>query len=103
MESVTMKTETKPLEWNELWDAMDANPQEWIPTTEAMYWQMLECLPPRKMIGQNFLVGEVNDHTEDGQGIYACFTKFGDTYKVKHLTVAEFMAEHGYIPKKELR
>jgi len=98
-----MKTETKPLEWNELWDAMDANPQEWIPTTEAMYWQMLECLPPRKMIGQNFLVGEVNDHTEDGQGIYACFTKFGDTYKVKHLTVAEFMAEHGYIPKKELR
>jgi len=98
-----MKTETKPLEWQELWDAMDANPQEWIPTTEAMYWQMLECLPPRKMIGQNFLVGEVNDHTEDGQGIYACFTKFGDTYKVKHLTVAEFMAEHGYIPKKELR
>jgi hypothetical protein len=55
------------------------------------------------MIGQNFLVGEVNDHTEDGQGIYACFTKFGDTYKAKHLTVAEFMAEHGYIPKKELR
>jgi len=98
-----MKTETKPLEWQELWDAMDANPQEWIPTTEAMYWQMLECLPPRKMIGQNFLVGEVNDHTEDGQGIYACFTKFGDTYKAKHLTVAEFMVEHGYIPKKELR
>jgi len=98
-----MKTEMKPLEWSELWDAMDANPQEWIPTTEAMYWQMLECLPPRKMIGQNFLVGEVNDHTEDGKGIYACFTKFGDTYKAKHLTVAEFMAEHGYIPKKELR
>ena len=98
-----MKTETKPLEWQELWDAMDASPNEWIPTTEAMYWQMLECLPPRKMIGQNFLVGEVNDHTEDGQGIYACFTKFGDTYKAKHLTVAEFMAEHGYIPKKELR
>ena len=98
-----MKTDTKPLEWNELWDAMDANPSEWIPTTEAMYWQMLECLPPRKMLGQNFLVGEVNDHNEDGEGIYACFTKCGDTYKAKHLTVREFMAEHGYIPKKELR
>jgi hypothetical protein len=31
----------KPLEWKELWDAMDANPNEWIPTTEAMYWEML--------------------------------------------------------------
>jgi len=98
-----MKTETKPLEWNELWDAMDANPQEWIPTTEAMYWQMLEVLPPRKMLGQNFLVGEANDHNSDGEAVYAAFTKFGDTYKAKHLTFAEFMAEHGYIPKKELR
>ena len=98
-----MKTDTKPLEWNELWDAMDANPQEWIPTTEAMYWQMLEVLPPRKMLGQNFLVGEANCHNAEGEAVYSCFTKFGDTYKAKHLTLRGFMSEHGHIPKKELR
>ena len=98
-----MKTEMKPLEWQELWDAMDANPQEWIPTTEAMYWHMLECLPPRKMLGQNFLVGEAVRSNGEGEAVYSCFTKFGDTYKAKNLTLAEFMAEHGYIPKKELR
>jgi len=98
-----MKTETKPLEWQELWDAMDANPQEWIPTTEAMYWQMLEVLPPRKMLGQNFLVGEAVRSNAEGEPVYAGFTKFGDTYKAKNMTLAEFMAEHGYIPKKELR
>jgi len=37
----------KPLEWQALWDAMAANPSEWIPTTEAMYWEMLEAVPPR--------------------------------------------------------
>ena len=98
-----METETKPLEWQELWNAMDANPQEWIPTTEAMYWQMLECLPPRKMLGQNFLVGEAVHSNGAGEAVYSCFTKFGDTYKAKNLTLAEFMSEHGYIPKKELR
>lgn len=98
-----MKTDTKPLEWDALWDAMDANPSEWIPTTEAMYWNMLEVLPPRKMLGQNFLVGEAVRSNGEGEAVYSCFTKFGDTYKAKHLTYAEFMAEHGYIPKKELR
>ena len=98
-----MKTETKPLEWDALWDAMDANPQEWIPTTEAMYWHMLEVLPPRKMLGQNFLVGEANCHNAEGEAVYSCFTKFGDTYKAKHLTLRGFMSEHGHIPAKELR
>ena len=93
----------KLLEWQELWDAMDASPNEWIPTTEAMYWQMLEVLPPRKMLGQNFLVGEATDHNSDGEAVYAAFTKFGDTYKAKHLTLREFMFEHGHIPAKELK
>jgi hypothetical protein len=93
----------QPLEWKELWDAMDANPSEWIPTTEAMYWEMLEVLPPRKMLGQNFLVGEALRSNGNGEAVYSCFTKFGDTYKAKNLTLREFMAEHGHIPAKELR
>ena len=29
------------LEWQNLWDAMEANPSEWIETTQKMYWDML--------------------------------------------------------------
>jgi hypothetical protein len=93
----------KPLEWAELWAAMDANPDAWIETTEAMYWEMLGAVPPRKMIGQNFLVGEALCDNSEGYPTYSCFTKFGDTYKAKNMTLKEFMAEHGYIPAKELR
>jgi hypothetical protein len=93
----------KPLEWKELWDAMDANPSEWIPTTKDMYWEMLEVLPPHKMIGDNFLVGEPLRSNGKGEEVYSCFTKLGNTYKAKNLTLKEFMAEHGYIPAKELR
>jgi hypothetical protein len=90
----------QPLEWQALWIAMDANPDQWIPTTENMYWEMLEVLPPRKMLGDNFLVGEPLRHNAQGEEVYSCFTKFGNTYKAKNLTLKEFMAEHGFIPAK---
>lgn len=93
----------QPLEWQALWDAMDANPDAWVPTTEAMYWEMLGAVPPRKMIGQNFMVGEPLRHDAQGQAIHACFTKFGETYKAHNMTLDQFMAEHGYIPARELR
>lgn len=93
----------KPLEWDELWAAMDANPDAWILTTENMYWEMLEVLPPEKMIGTNFLVGEALRSNSQGEMVYSCFSKFGNTYKAKNLTIAEFMLEHGYIPAKKLR
>lgn len=92
-----------PLEWQALWDAMDANPNAWIPTTENMYWEMLGAVPPIKMLGRNFLVGEASHHNGQGESVYSCFTKVGDTYKAKNLTVAEFMREHGHIPARELR
>jgi hypothetical protein len=93
----------KPLEWKELWDAMDANPDAWIPTTEAMYWQMLEVLPPIKMLGENFLVGEANDHNENGEASYACFSKYCDKYVAKHMTVKEFIEWFAWVPRKEFR
>ena len=94
---------SKPLEWQALWDAMDANPDAWIPTTEAMYWEMLGAVPPRKMLGRNFMVGEPLRHDAQGHAVHACFTKFGETYKARNMTLEQFMAEHGYIPAKELR
>lgn len=87
--------ETKQLVWAELWAAMDANPDQWIETTEAMYWEMLEVLPPRKMIGRSFLVGEADHHNSEGYPVYSCFTKLGykqlDTYKAKKLSYKQFM------------
>lgn len=93
---------TQPLEWQPLWDAMDATPEAWIPTTEAMYWHMLEALPPRKMLGRNFMVGEPLRHNANGEAVHACFATFGDSYKARNLTLTQFMAEHGHIPAREL-
>ena len=62
------------LEWQALWDAMDANPDQWIPTTKNMYWEMLEVLPPEIMSQTAFLVGEASNHNKDGKAVYSCFT-----------------------------
>jgi hypothetical protein len=78
------------LEWAELWAAMDVNPSEWIPTTEAMYWEMLECVPPKAQRGGCFLVGEPLRHNENGKAVHACFNKLGDDYFARNLTVEEF-------------
>lgn len=78
------------LEWSALWEAMDAKPDEWIETTEAMYWQMLECLPPRAQAGGRFLVGEAKTHNQDGKAVHACFRRVGTDYFAKHMTVSEF-------------
>jgi hypothetical protein len=93
----------QPLEWQALWSAMDANPDAWIETTKEMYWEMLEVVPPRKMIDQNFLVGEALRDNSEGYPIYSCFTQFGETYKAKNMTLKEFIAEFRYTPVKEFR
>ena len=95
--------ETKQLVWAELWAAMDANPDQWIETTEEMYWEMLEAVPPRSTIGRHFLVGEALHDNSEGYPVYSCFSKHGDTYQAKHMTLEQFKAEFSYIPARELR
>ena len=83
----------RPLEWNELWAAMDAAPTTWIPTTEHMYWEMLECVPPAAMDGGRFLVGEANNHNSNGEPVYACFKVIHtnpETYEARYMTLREF-------------
>lgn len=80
---------TAPLEWSDLWTAMDTAPKDWIETTEAMYWNMLECVPPRCMAGGRFLVGEAKTHV-NGEAVHACFWSKDGGYFAKHMTVAEF-------------
>lgn len=80
---------TQPLEWQALWDAMDADPKAWIPTTENMYWEMLEVVPPVAMRPCAFLVGEPLRHV-NGEAIHACFRKTGGSYVARNLTVSQF-------------
>jgi len=87
-----MQTETKTgLEWGELWSAMDAAQTEWHPTTEGMFLEMLECVPPLAMAGGAFLVGEATRHNEQGEAVYACFSsRFG--LMARYMTLREFNA-----------
>ncbi len=79
--------------WQSLWDAMDAQPEEWIETTESMYWNMLEALPPRAMRHKAFLVGEALRHNENGETVYSCFKQKNDGYFARNLTLAQFQTE----------
>jgi hypothetical protein len=79
-----------PVVWQALWDAMKTAPGAWIETTEAMYWEMLGCMPPERMAGGKFLVGEPADHNERGEAVYACFKKLGARFYARYLTVSQF-------------
>lgn len=79
-----------PLEWDALWAAMDAAPDAWIPTTEAMYWHMLGCVPPRCQLGDRFLVGEPLRHNTEGKAVHACFKEVGSQFFAKNMTVEQF-------------
>lgn len=89
MNDSTLKTIHGPREWAELWSTMDANPEAWVETTEEMYWEMLGCLPPRKMSANAFLVGEPLRHDERG-AVHACFVRVGGVYWAKNLNVCDF-------------
>lgn len=80
---------SEKLEWQALWDAMKAAPEAWIPTTENMWWQMLEVLPPRAQTRGAFLVGEASRHV-DGVAVYTCLKHSGGEYFAKDLTVKQF-------------
>jgi len=87
-------TTTTPLEWDDLWAAMDAQPAEWIETTEAMYWQMLEVVPPRLQSPSRFLVGEALRHDSEGNAVHSCFWERSDgRYFAQNQTVQQFRSE----------
>lgn len=81
---------THPLEWNDLWSAMRPVPHAWMPTTENMYWHMLEVVPPVAACNGAFLVGEADHHNADHVPVYACFKQASDQYEARYMTVAEF-------------
>jgi hypothetical protein len=81
--------QNEPKEWSELWAAMKAAPTEWIETTEAMYWAMLECLPPRTSWARGFMVGEPERHDENGEPVHACFNREGIRFFARYMTLPQ--------------
>ena len=68
----------------------DAAPEAWIPTTEGMYYEMLEVVPPRCQVAGRFLVGEPLRHDSSGLAVHACFKEVGQEYFAKNMTIAQF-------------
>jgi hypothetical protein len=83
---------SEPLVWDALWAAMRASHDVWIETTEGMFWDMLEVLPPRAQSHDRFLVGEAARHDENGKPVYSCFKQVGTRFYAKDMTVEQFKA-----------
>jgi hypothetical protein len=82
-----------PLVWKPLWDAMRSSPAAWIPTTEEMYWDMLEALPPLCMSRGAFLMSEADHTNANNDEVYACFSRKSDEYFARYMTKQEFVNE----------
>lgn len=67
-------------------DRFRAGDKSWREVTEAVYWDQLECLPPIRMNGNAFMVGEPWDSDARGN-IYSTFVQVGQRYfcRMDHL------------------
>ena len=88
-DAVSEADEQTPIEWADLWAAMDADPDRWFLTTETMFYAMLEAVPPQDMESGGFLVGEAHHHNAEGEAVYACFTSHA-SYQARYMTQREF-------------
>lgn len=76
----------------------------WKKTTQEVFWDALECLPPALMVSKGFLLGEPNDHRTckvTGQPYQPTFAAFLGTgkwadedqfWQHEPMTIAEFRA-----------
>jgi len=69
---------------------MRHEPHRWILTTDAMYWNMRDVLPPQDSGGGGFIVGEPNHHNADGEAVYACFHQINNEVVARYMTQREF-------------
>jgi len=75
--------------WDEMRRRFDAGDRSWIPTTEEMYHEMLNVLPPAYWRGGVFAVGEPWRHTGDNRPIFACFRASHGAHSARYATLAE--------------
>ena len=90
----------EPFEYSALFQIMDANPRQWAPTTEKMYYDMLEVLPPVKLRTDGgwtgFLMGEPVTHDTQGDAIYGAYICLDGKFYAQNMTVKTFKD----LPKK---
>lgn len=55
-------------------------PGQKVEISEYIYFDLLECLPPRKMIGNYFEVGEADHHDSEGRPIFRACWKEHDKF-----------------------
>jgi len=80
-------------EWCEAKQREQLAPIVWQETDEETYWEMLECLPPARMAGGAFLVGEPMSHlASSGEATYEMYRQQGAKFYVasRPVTSAEF-------------
>jgi len=80
-------------QWCEEKQRAQLAPITWQKTDKETYWEMLECVPPARMAGGAFLVGEPMDHlAATGESRFEMFRKRGPKYYVasRPVTIAEF-------------
>ena len=82
-----------PLEWDALWAALDADPDEWTPTTGAMFYDQLGVVPPQRRAKGAFLGGEPLRVNRDGDYVYHCFKVEGGGFFACNMTECGFILE----------
>lgn len=81
----------KPLEWRDLWDELNrknvSGDDSWTLTTEDMYYEMLNSVPPRDYFTGGFAAGEPVRHSRNG-ALYHAFKVEGNKYYAKLMEYA---------------
>ena len=80
-------------EWCAEKQRQQLTPITWQETDKETYWEMLECVPPARMAGGAFLVGEPMDHlAATGEATFEMFRKQSSKFFVasRPVTIAEF-------------
>ena len=60
-------------------NAYNAGDSRWHEVDEEIFWEQLECVPPRRMTESGFMVGEPYSHSERG-AIHTCFMQVNGRY-----------------------
>lgn len=84
----------EPFEYSALFQLMDATPRQWVPTTEKMFYDMLEAIPPvaygKAENWTGFLMGEPVTHDTQGDAIYSAYIRVDDNFYAQNMTVKDF-------------
>lgn len=68
-----------------------------VEISDAIYYHLLECVPPRRMDGSYFEVGEAHHHDTKGRAIYrACWMEGGKYFTGYPKTIADPVPAYEY-------